>query len=1053
MVKTSKNINDKLSKKKYKLLIIKNKRTNLKHKTYKYKKYHKTQIRSNSNGNNNHNHNSNHNKFKTQKAGFFNILKHWKNMYKFNRLVKNLQKEEIDIKKVIGSYKVNANDFKNLAENKRDRTTEYILNKRQQIIIDFSKPKGVDMNSTSHNNKDYIKVLRQFHDSDLITSKESALELGIDEADKKVIKRIPEFIKDKKKLENKTKNFRKLIEKLSSGELGKFQAKIKLMKKEYDEIVVQPKDSLKSMHKTVLKNYGSHKADFEKVNKIDETYIQQQQALVHEILDLLAQSELYIEQIEKLDKKKTDKETDLVKWVKIYTRIYELIQKILKNIIDTKKQLESIKEKEVEIDMAVHPLAQTSTNLNLKNSSARLKDAQRIFDNVIKYLDASAVNINQVLDMLLNEKMASEIYLDSSKIATAFYGMLTILKNYKIIFTPGTITMIGGSGSYGGSGVSRGSKKGAIGAIGTGSRLIHPSPTIGSIKILNPICYDDSVQVFDIEINSRFLTNKETILFIYNTSFDEYINDVKNNYNNKNIEYYRQDIYTTDTETKIKSLGIPIDNDETDINISSFTIIDILNPTHVPKFTKINTIPNFEKINNKTTIDTLLKQSFINIFKYIENPSNNINIIYYYADYECSKLSNTTYMLEPDTDNSEFLNYNRNKKIYTTLLAEFITHLQIAPYNFKFNTAIGTPAPGTSGTPAPGTSGTSAAAAGTSAAALGTAAAPEISLKKYIVNINHLLENEQKVIINLKHSDGKSYTDDNGNVIDKNNLPPTITINGMIGTIQSDGTIFINPTTSENSPIRSIIKNITDMNQTNNLYKNNIDIITKNTKYIYDTIDSIIKPDSKFMDLTKDIQELTQLLINLKYIEPKVINVELDKLPRVAKQYSWILKPVEINKTEFHALSGTETLDKLIKENKSMQEFHTKNNYIPDNEIENLIKLLAASTHSNIPPKDSTTLTKIVDSNFENFMQRCKDFVSSPGNDINMSMCNILSNLNNFKGIRYLQNYKDQYNCRGKGSDRGGRGRGRGRGGRGNSNSYGYGYGRGNSNGYSYGVF
>ena len=438
------------------------------------------------------------NKIKTQKGGLFGI-KHWLNMNKFNKLIKNLQKEEKDIKKYIGSYKANANIFKNLAENKRDRTTEYVLNRRQQKIIELIKPRD---ESENYNNKNYLKNLISDHDLQMIENKHERLEIDIAQSQNSIKKNLPEFKKDKITLEKKSKKFIDLVKQISSGDLGNFQAKIKLLRKEYDEIVPQAKGTLKSIHKKALKTYTSHKADYDKVIKLDETYIQQQQGLVHQINDLLEQGQFYIDQMEELESKREGVDSNIVIWEDLYTKIYELIDKILNSIKDTKKKIEGIKAYDKEIDIALHPIAQNTSDSVIKQSSEKFKVAQKEFENVIKFLDASASNINEILGMLLNEKMASEIAYDSNKIASAFLRILNIMNEYKNIFTPIISNkQVGGSARSFRTGRSGSSTRGGIGSrsgrggrSGRSGRQNFRQPGIGSVRFkefkIFPIIYD-----------------------------------------------------------------------------------------------------------------------------------------------------------------------------------------------------------------------------------------------------------------------------------------------------------------------------------------------------------------------------------------------------------------------------------------------------------------------------------------------------------------------------------------------------------------------------------
>ena len=195
-------------------------------------------------------------------------------------------------------------------------------------------------------------------------------------------------------------------------------------------------------------------------------------------------------------------------------------------------------------------------------------------------------------------------------------------------------------------------------------------------------------------------------------------------------------------------------------------------------------------------------------------------------------------------------------------------------------------------------------------------------------------------------------------------------------------------------------------------------------------IGDIITPNSEFSSLLANVQELSQNLIKLKYIEPKVINIELDKPKPLASKYSWILKPVELNKSEFHALKGTETLNDLIKKNKAMTAINNQYSYMPDSDIDYLINILSQKNF-NLRTDDYSKLGKI-SQNIENFVNKA---INKFGTD-NDSLCNIYSKLRTNIGFE-MEKYKDrlcpkynnqqqsshQYGNRGGRGGRGGRGR------------------------------
>ena len=978
--------------------------------------------------------------FKTQKGGGFSF-KHFMKMNKFNKLIKNLQKEEINIKKELGSYKANANIFKNLAENKRDKTTNYVLNKRQQKILDFVKLKNNDAN-TKHNNR--LDELQYQHDIELSKSKDSEIDINIKQVNKDILKKIPEFIKDKNKLEKNSKKFRELVDKITSGDIGNFQAKIKILKKEYDEILPQSKKTLKSIHKKVLKKYLSHKADYEKVIKLDETYIQKQQALVHEIFDLLKQGQFYIEQIEALDTKKEGLDQNLIIWDEYYTKIYELLDNIINSIKNTKKKIEEILNLESEIDIAIHPIAQNTSDTIIKRSSEEIKKTKKDFEKVINYLDASALSINEILKMLLNEKMASQITDDTLKIASAFVGVIERLKKYKNIFTPISRNMQnGGSGDdldfyndldndndYNENGIL----KPTLHKSATKSVTIK---TNKPDKTLNPICFKKDSPEF------KNINGNDKTLFIYNTSFNNYINSNIDS----DIDKYRKDVDGTDP--KKKALGIPIDFD--DGNTIDETIDDIDFNTEInnsPNFTKI-TSPNTDKLDNKDIIKEYLIQAYKNILSYIKN--SGIKKIYYYASCDKDKkLKNDIYSLFPKI-NSKF--GQKNKNLFEKLAKDFIKTLKTAPFNFQrenaslteeaadlalaFTTPVGTPQ-----TPA----GTQQTPAGTpQTPALSQVGKTQIPLQFYSISTdNYLIDPNTNTKINVNRIPNNSiYQDQNYNIIDNSFINRTFILKGLKAKVTSDGNIYFDPSLSENNPLRSII--LTMEQNKENKYDNNIKIISENSNKISDIISSLIDPKSDFMMLTEKVQELSQVLFKLSKIEPKVINVELDKIKPIAKQYSWILKPVELNKTEFHSLAGTETLDKLVKEDKAASEFYKKSTSVPDTDIDNFIVLLA-SNPSNFTYENKQKLNNIIQNNYSNFISK----VNSKYVNDNISKCAIYSiiqrninplptasietEINNGKKT-YCGNKKDKYDNGGRSKNDRGRG---GKSGRGRGRSYKY---------------
>ena len=1080
--------------KKYKINIIKKKTSIIGgNKTHKYK---------NINKNRNGKHIS---KIKTQKGGLFGFITHWKNMYKFNNLIKNLQLEEKNIKKYLGSYKANANIFKNLAEDKRDRTTEYVLNRRQQKILDFVKLKSSELiTNANHNNK--IDELQKEHDINLSKTKDSKIEISIIQANKDIFKKIPEFKKDINTLEKKSKKFRELVETLSTGDLGNFQSKIKLLKKEYDEIVPQSKGTLKSIHKKVLNDYKSHKADYDKVVKLDETYIQQQQALVHEIFELLKQGQFYIEQMESLENKKNIIDTDIVIWEDLYTKIYELLDKIISSIKNVKKQIIEIKVLYKEIEIAIHPISQNTLDLTIKKSFEEIKTAQVDLEYVIKFLDASASNINEILNMLLTEKMASQMYYDSSKIASVFISVLNKLEKYKTIFTPISINkQLGGvflknvinnnidindvnDDDYdyekdfrnipnfsmrGGGGKSGKSGKGK--SVVFAPRPNPPSPggiipVTTTSKFIHPICFKNN-NGFD-KIFARENKAGIRMLFIYNENFDQYKNySMSIGSGNGAFRPNRQDLINKATSITsgyingMCSLGIPtgksgeknLPTNEISNKLYNYSTVKFKNIDDTLIRTSISTMDN----------NQLLELSMQNIYKYIID--YNITDVYYSSencDTNKKPINNNKYELGiNEFKNEDWTKYNLvNINLqFQNLINELIKN---NGYTINFDNGEpalpGTPAPGTpagaAGTPAPGTpagaAGTPAGAAGTPAGAAGTPGTPtpqQIYLNSYNINSSNLLEDSRKSIINVKNPPLNTvYLDDNSNRVDSTYINQTIKVKQRDALVKPDGTIYFDSNNPKNNSIRSIISAMYNANN-NKIYDNNIKIIEDNTKKINDIISKIIEknPKSEFMLLTERVQELSQLLLKLSQIEPKVIDVKLDQPKPLALQYSWILKPVEINKSEFHALSGTDTLDSLFKENQKTIEYSKDKTSVSDTQINSLINKLIGSPQI-LSFEEKTLIQNSLNNNYDSFINKAKQITSGLQNNL----CNIYKTIMSSRGIALkpeieakIKNEMSAINCGGDKSNRGGRGRGRGRGGYGNWNGTDYG----NWNGTNYG--
>ena len=111
--------------------------------------------------------------------------------------------------------------------------------------------------------------------------------------------------------------------------------------------------------------------------------------------------------MESLAGTKTGADANIIEWDKLYRKIFEFLYKIIGNIGKTKGKIEEIKKLELEIDISLHPISQTLSGntyeeKQLIESSRTLKNQQQDLGHVIQFLDASASNLNQILEMLIN---------------------------------------------------------------------------------------------------------------------------------------------------------------------------------------------------------------------------------------------------------------------------------------------------------------------------------------------------------------------------------------------------------------------------------------------------------------------------------------------------------------------------------------------------------------------------------------------------------------------------------------------------------------------------
>ena len=548
------------------------------------------------------------------------------------------------------------------------------------------------------------------------------------------------------------------------------------------------------------------------------------------------------------------------------------------------------------------------------------------------------------------------------------------------------------------------------------------------------------------------------MLFIYDDNFNDYSSGTKDKgTGNNRYRMSRKDSKLpnqNDSENPrgMNTLGIPTGYstaDKTKGAISS-TNYDYSNPDDFEFINKTTTYTDFFTNNN---YDEILKKSMKNIYDYIKKFK--IQYIFY-----------PTYKNEYDTDKKEFKyeipkidldpflgkewttqNKNALENQFMNLIKNIIkinNNYEIEDINNEDANPANPANPQIPATPQnPPIPATPQTNPNIPPSPQGVAnRKQEKSLEDYSISNDNFLVDGNNKKIDVRAAYNYNFVDKTGNVIDMSLENKNITIKGKKGKINSDGTIYFNPSEPENNPIRSIVSIM--QKPDNQKYENNIKIITNNTDKINDQINKIIEPKSEFMLLTERVQELSNLLFKLSQIEPKVINVQLDKPKPLALQYSWILKPVQLNKSEFHGLKGTETLDKLIKEDKAMNKFYKDSTSFSDSDIDKIIEILGSAYNPTLTNEQSDKINNI---NLDSLVGKCLSKISNRPPDNQNTFSSILyNNLIRRRGTVF-EKYKDKFpytksdkdSGKDGGRNKGGKNRG-GRGGRDGRGGYG-GYG------------
>lgn len=539
--------------------------------------------------NKNNKHYSHNDILGTQKGGMFNIIKHWINMRKFKSLIEKLHKEEKDISKNLGTYQANSEFFKTSLEEMRDKSTEYVLNKRQFIIGEMSIPKNTIISVNNNNRetkKNFLEYTKVKHKIGMAENKAERLKIDINNLNSDIMKREPGFNEDKRKFEKKTEKFRNLVEKLSTSDLGNFQSKTLNLKKTYDILKKQPQDSLKSSDKKIIKEYEKHSADYDKVASITETYIDEQQKTLNKINELLQTTDFYKDSIDPLSTSRTNMIADLKDWEYIYKTLFVVIDEIIEHAEKITLEIKKIEEYEFEIMALIEPIAGSSTNKDLKKASEQMKLELSKISKTNKTLEAIINTVREIKKLMLSEKLGSEIYEDSNEIPASAMLIEKNLKELQVLVTY-VMNLRGGA------------------------------VPVASINIIEDKEFDET---FLNDTNNQ----KQENLFISIIDCNTYKNKAK-----------ISDINDIDEAFKILNTNRSDIKDTINIKkINALSIVYLYQTDATNTFNNINYNQNYENTSKltyacDTKIIELFNQSLINIYQFVKTHKDKIKNIYF----------------------------------------------------------------------------------------------------------------------------------------------------------------------------------------------------------------------------------------------------------------------------------------------------------------------------------------------------------------------------------------------------------------------------------------
>ena len=192
-------------------------------------------------------------------------------------------------------------------------------------------------------------------------------------------------------------------------------------------------------------------------------------------------------------------------------------------------------------------------------------------------------------------------------------------------------------------------------------------------------------------------------------------------------------------------------------------------------------------------------------------------------------------------------------------------------------------------------------------------------------------------------------------------------------------------------------------------YSNNINTIIDNINQILNTINLILpRQGGSLKNLTENLDEITRNLINLKFIEPKLLSdVKVKEYTKVTVKYDWLLGAVTKERDKSYTSKSTEKLSSMIKASSNPTEFASLKEL---KEVD--VLLLISKLNTSIPVSGDPITQSILDKiNNTNIMEFEKFIIKN----INpQDSCKVLNNIITkyvSKGNQYISGLYQKLNC------------------------------------------